>query len=201
MPSPIGHALAGLATAWGGGRLREPAWPLAAVCAALAAIPDADLLLPGAHRTFTHSFVAVAVVLIIAAAVTGKVTGKIDWRIVLLCGAAYGSHVLMDWLGADPNPPSGIQLLWPSAGWFIAPWTIFPGTERRHILSVASFLTNLKAVGVECAVMAPVAAGAWLTRTYRSRGRLSARDILPQPSGAAADTAGTSDRRARPGAR
>ena len=197
MPSPFGHALAGLATAWAGGRLHLRVWGLAVSCAILAAAPDLDLLLPGAHRTFTHSIVAAVIVTIIAIVVTGKVTGKVDVRTGLLCGAAYGSHLLMDLLGADPNPPSGIQLLWPARVWVISPWTMFPGTERRHMLTVESFETNVKAVLVECAVMIPIAAAAWLTRRYRNRARSSGPGSPRPPSAARVDTAGTSDRQAR----
>lgn len=193
MPSPFGHALAGLATAWAGGRPRTRVWGLAICCAILAALPDVDLLIPGAHRTFTHSIVAAVIVTIIAIVVTGRVTGKNDLRFALLCGAAYGSHLVMDVFGADPNPPSGIQLLWPARAWIISPWTIFPGTERRHLLTIHSFETNAKALIVECAVMMPIAGAAWLTRRYRSRVRSSARDSLPPPSAAEAGTAGTSD--------
>jgi len=191
MPSPFGHALAGAAVAW----VSEPTstrtlerrpstGALTAVCAVLAALPDADLLLPGAHRTFTHSIFAVIVVTIVAAGVTRWVTrkerhvgpvgqaGRVGraahvnaWRIALICGAAYGSHLLLDLLGDDPNLPSGIQLLWPSQRWFILPITIFPGTERRHIFSAASILINLKAFGVELIVMGPIAAAAaWYRR-------------------------------------
>src|SRR3954447_20371154 len=68
MPSPIGHALAGLAVAWGsdllprgtGGRPEGPSPDY--VCVMLAVLPDADLLLPVAHRTVTHSIGAVAAV-------------------------------------------------------------------------------------------------------------------------------------------
>jgi inner membrane protein len=193
MPSPIGHALAGVATAWSSeyfpaanaGDARASA-RLTFVCAALAALPDVDLLFPGTHRTVTHSISATIFVTIIAAAVTGWVTrskalnregdsegnsegnsegdsagtprrSRAVWRIALVCGIAYGSHLLLDWLGADPNPPSGIEALWPfSHQWFISPWTVFPGTERRHFFTLAAVATNLRALAVEVGVLGPV---------------------------------------------
>src|SRR5438552_3036993 len=90
MPSPIGHALGGVIVAWIAdlmpGRPDRGAGNPAAIsrlslaCAGLAALPDADLLLPIAHRTVTHSLgavVAVGLFMIIATAVTGKVTRRI----------------------------------------------------------------------------------------------------------------------------
>src|ERR1700720_1561223 len=71
MPSPIGHALSGVAVAWIAdlmpgrptGRSGYPAISrLSLACASLAALPDVDLLLPIAHRTVTHSLGAVVAV-------------------------------------------------------------------------------------------------------------------------------------------
>ncbi len=180
MPSPIGHALGGVIVAWSAERIpsgpaagRAPEHVSAALtlaCAALAAAPDLDLLLPGWHRTVTHSVGAVIIVTIISACVTGWVTGKINWRIAGICGVAYASHLLLDWLGADPSPPLGIQALWPfSHRWFIARWTIFPITERRNFFSWASFATNVKAAAVEVIVLGPVVLGLWRMRATKTR--------------------------------
>ena len=167
MPSPIGHALSGLAVVWGADLL--PSQPvssprLALTCAALAALPDIDLLLPIAHRTATHSLaavIAVGLLMIVAGAVTGRVTTKI----AVVCAAAYASHLLLDWMAVDLVPPRGLQLLWPfSDRWFISGWDVFRGTERRHLLTVATLRTNLAAVTQEIAILAPVALVAWLVR-------------------------------------
>jgi membrane-bound metal-dependent hydrolase YbcI (DUF457 family) len=177
MPSPIAHALGGVAVAWVAdllpGRTAGPDVPgalppavsrVALTCACLAALPDIDLLLPIAHRTITHSLTAVAVLgllMIIAAGVTGKVTVKI----VLTYMAAYASHLLLDWLQTDPTPPFGIQLLWPfSSAWFISGWSVFRATERRHFLEVATMKRNAVAMVQELAILAPVMAALWLVR-------------------------------------
>jgi membrane-bound metal-dependent hydrolase YbcI (DUF457 family) len=214
MPSPIGHALAGAAIAWGAERrtaaaigasagtsaprLQRADWTLTLVCAGLAAVPDADLLVSGLHRTVTHSVLAAGLVTILAAGVTGWVTGRIRWGVAAVCGAAYASHLLLDWLGADPNLPSGIQLLWPDRRWFIAPLTIFPGTERRHLFTLASIATNVKAAAVECAVLGPIAVvlgrerlRAVFRRRYRSRVPTSGQDGRLRPSAAEAGRDGT----------
>src|SRR5690349_1255335 len=119
MPSPLGHGLAGLAigfaaepatTAQASGRRLST---FAVMGAVIAALPDADLLYPGIHRGVTHSIGATALLMIVTAAVTGWVTGKIQWRWVLLVGAAHASHIVLDWLGTDRYPPPGLEALWP----------------------------------------------------------------------------------------
>jgi membrane-bound metal-dependent hydrolase YbcI (DUF457 family) len=130
----------------------------------LAALPDIDLLLPVVHRTVTHSVGAVAAVgllMIVAAAVTGEVTGKI----ALACVAAFASHLLLDWLGADATAPRGLQLLWPfSHEWFISGWDVFFGTEGHHFFRPATIRQNFVTVSREIAILAPVVAGVWLVR-------------------------------------
>ena len=174
MPSPIGHALGGVIVAWIAdlmpGRPDRGAGNPAAIsrlslaCAGLAALPDADLLLPIAHRTVTHSLgavVAVGLFMIIATAVTGKVTR----RIALTCVAAYASHLLLDWLQADPTPPYGLQLLWPiSSTWFLSGWNIFLATDRRHFLALATMKRNVVAVVQELVILGPLVAALWLIR-------------------------------------
>ena len=179
MPSPVGHALAGTAIAlvaervrfsiprqdlgggtpgpfrWGQASSRLPSYLF--LCVALAALPDLDLLYQPIHRSITHSLGSTIIVTIVATLVTGWVTGKRSLGVGLLCGIAWGSHTLLDWLGADPNPPRGIQALWPfSHRWFISGWDIFRGTERRRIFSTASMLYNARAIVREIVVLAPI---------------------------------------------
>jgi len=148
---------------------------LAVVCAALAAAPDLDLLLSGAHRMFTHSIVAVVAVTIVAAGVTGLVTGRIRWRVAAVCGAAYASHLLLDWLTSDASAPYGLQLFWPfSDRWDISPVSVFRGLERRRIFSAASMRQNVLAVGQEIVILVPVAFAAWSVRV-KALARLAAK--------------------------
>jgi membrane-bound metal-dependent hydrolase YbcI (DUF457 family) len=211
MPSPIGHALAGVAVAWsaeqlpGSAGLKRPFPPgVVFACVALAVLPDADLVYMPIHRTVTHSVGATILVTILAIAVTGKVTrlstlrraqgspdpgrgaippgrkttpaarADIVWGLVLMCAAAHASHLLLDWLGADPSWPFGIQALWPfSHRWFISGWNLFPATERRHLFSGASIATNLKAAAWEIAIMGPIVLALGLRRGG-GRSRLNA---------------------------
>ena len=186
MPSPIAHAFGGVAVAWMAdllpGRRSRPDAPgvlhaassrIALTCACLAALPDVDLLLPITHRTVTHSFAAVAAIgvsMIIAAGVTGKVTTKI----ALTYMAAYASHLLLDWLQADPTPPYGLQLLWPiSSTWFLSGWNVFRATDRRHFLELATMKRNIIAVVQEIVLLAPVVLALWLVRV-KAAARLAA---------------------------
>ncbi len=187
MPSPIGHALAGISVAWsaeqlpGSAGLKRP-FPLSVMllCIALAVLPDADLIYLPIHRTVTHSIGATILVTILAIAVTGKVTRHVAWGLVLLCAAAHASHLLLDWLGADPSLPFGIQALWPfSHRWFISGWNLFPSTERRHMFSAASIAVNLKAAAWEIAIMGPIVLALGLWRR-RGRGRVMRQ---PDPNG------------------
>ena len=165
MPTPIGHALAGLAVAWSVERPnaaqplgRALARPLTLVCIALAVLPDIDLLYPPMHRTATHSIGAAILVTIIAAGVTGWVTGRIAWRVALVCAAACASHMITDWLGADRNyAPYGIQMFWPfDKGWYISGWDVFLPVERRNPFSAATIRTNIAAAIREVVILGSV---------------------------------------------
>jgi membrane-bound metal-dependent hydrolase YbcI (DUF457 family) len=169
MPSPIGHALAGVAIAWAVQPPRpnpRSAWKLAAVCAGLAMLPDIDLVYLPIHRTATHSIPVGIVVTIIAVAVTGGVTRTVG----LACGLAWSSHVLLDWLGADANPPQGIQMFWPfSDEWYHSGLDLFPGTERRQPLSARGMTRNLRAAFQEMAIMGSIALAVWFARQRAGR--------------------------------
>ncbi|HEV8347592.1 MAG TPA: metal-dependent hydrolase [Vicinamibacterales bacterium] len=184
MPTPIGHALAGVAAAWAvdllPGRRRWRAAPSSAswyqqagngltlICAGLAIVPDVDLVLlpfnPQSHRTFTHSIGAVLFVAALAAATAAHVRRPIA-RVALMCAAAYATHPLLDWLGVDNFPPRGIQLLWPfSHAWFISDLELFPQTARRQIFTGPIIQLNLLAAAQEIAMVLPILVALWLVR-------------------------------------
>jgi hypothetical protein len=145
-------------------------------------MPDLDLVF-GVHRTFTHSIGAVILVALFAAAMAAN-AGRPVARITLMCGAAYGSHLLLDWMAMDRYPPFGIQALWPfSSGWYISGWDIFLQTERRHPASMAGIERNVEAIAREVAILLPIAIGIWLVRVKALAGlspELSGRDHPPQ---------------------
>lgn len=185
MPSPIGHALAGVAaglivagpprpgwhaTLFLGGRTRAevasntapqprtvdvgPRAVAALTFALVANVPDLDLL-AGIHSTYTHSVGAVAIVFLVALAVT-------RWRIRLSLGiaAAWGSHLLLDWLGSDTSAPIGIMALWPfSREHYQSQIYLFDAISRRHWLPEQFIWGNLKAAAREVLILGPLA---WL---------------------------------------
>jgi membrane-bound metal-dependent hydrolase YbcI (DUF457 family) len=169
MPSPIGHAVAGCAVVWGADLLdhRPSSARLTLTAAALAAAPDLDLVFSHFHRSATHSLTAVALVFIIAAAVTGQVSQlrEVRWRVACICAAAYATHLLLDWLAADQFPPFGIQALWPfSRRFFISGVDIFDQTERLHLLRPATLDQNARAIAKELILLAPIAAALFWIR-------------------------------------
>jgi inner membrane protein len=178
--SPIGHALAGVAVAWGADlfagdrrwRLapRSASWfaragdGLTLACAALAAAPDLDLPFGRFHRTATHSLVSVAIVAAGAFLVALRLRLPAR-RVAVMCAAAWGTHLLLDWLSADHSIPQGIQLLWPfDDRWFISGWDVFSGSERRRLFSAPTMKRNLLALAREIAILAPVVIALWSVR-------------------------------------
>jgi hypothetical protein len=161
MPSPVGHALGGIAAgAWAApGSRRAAAW-----LAALGAAADLDLLV-GAHRGPSHSLGAALLAGILVAAVTRSP------RWGAAAALAWGSHVLLDWLGQDNWPPLGIEALWPlSSAYFRAAHPIFPAVSREYWLGAEFLARNTRALVVELAILAPIAALAWrVTRSVRRR--------------------------------
>jgi inner membrane protein len=161
VPSPIGHALAGIATGWmvdpprrGD---RRAALRRAALFAAAATAPDLDLLV-GAHSGPTHGLGA-AVMLGALVWAWRRTTGRPHARLTALATAlAYASHILLDWLGTDSSPPVGIMALWPfSHEYYESRLHVFMAISRRYWLP--EFWTyNLRALVRELAVLIPVAA-------------------------------------------
>lgn len=202
MPSPLGHALAGAAIGWalGPGRRaspspslsRWPIWTTGAAFGVLAAVPDLDLLWPGAHRGPSHSVGAACLVGAAALAATR------DVRLALVAACAFGSHALLDWLGTDSSPPVGLMALWPfSRDYYESGLHVFAAISRRYWLP-GFWRQNIQAVAWEMAVLLPIALAAlrraWLS-SGRTPGRSSARGAPRPPSGEAGDTGGISDRR------
>jgi membrane-bound metal-dependent hydrolase YbcI (DUF457 family) len=174
MPSPVGHALAGLAVgvlAAGPRNLVRALDPPAArrpidtallamlPMAVLAVVPDVDLLF-GVHSIYTHSLGAAIIVLLIARVVTGA------WRWAIAACLAYASHILLDWLGHDTTPPRGIMALWPiTRAYFESDLHLFLPISRRYW--IPGFLAhNLTAVAREVLCVGPLAFFAYWRLTH-----------------------------------
>ncbi|HEX7126188.1 MAG TPA: metal-dependent hydrolase [Thermodesulfobacteriota bacterium] len=184
MPSPLGHALAGLALAVAlapGARVASAA--VLAVAASLS--PDLDFV-PGLlvgdpgryhHHGASHSVGAAAAAALLGGALAaspyGRATGLASvgaGRAALLCGLAVLAHVVLDALAVDTSRPYGVALLWPFDGaYLISPWTPFADIQREESDASAFFRTlasshNLRAVVVEAALIGPLVLLAVLAR-------------------------------------
>jgi len=165
VPSPVGHALAGLAV--GSLATRDGRWRLPLICAAAAALPDIDLVLPIAHRGPTHSIVAgllTAATVFVALAATRRSPNPA--RIAAATGAAVLTHVLLDWLSADRATPRGLMAFWPwDDAYYISDLDVFSVIERRYwredFISV-----NATALARELVILVPIA---WLARRKQAK--------------------------------
>lgn len=159
MPSPIGHALGGIALGWLiAPRLARGPAATALAYAAIAVAPDLDLLV-GTHSTYTHSVGAVGIVFLAAWAVSRRP------RVAAAVAAAWASHLLLDWLGSDTRAPVGIMALWPfNREHYQSSLYVFDAISRRYWLVEQFVWGNLKAALKEVLILGPVAAiSYWMT--------------------------------------
>jgi inner membrane protein len=174
MPSPLGHAIGGVASAWvviGAPSLttqRDRAIREAALFGALAMLPDVDLLV-GGHRGPTHSVGAAVLVGLIAAVVCwwvprhresahGASAGRAA-RFGAACMLAYGSHIPLDWLSHDNTAPIGIMALWPfSHEYYASQVQVFLAISRRYYHGWRFVMQNTLAVLRELVILLPAMA-------------------------------------------
>ena len=166
MPSPIGHALGGLAAGWlAAGRNTSPrrlSVADAVVFAAAGMAADLDLLF-AIHRGPTHAIGAAVVVGSVILAATRR------RRFAAAVAAAYASHTLLDWLGTDTTSPMGIMALWPfSREYFVSGWHLFPAISRRYWLT-EFWVMSVRAVAWEVLLLGPFAALAAYVRSRNSQ--------------------------------
>jgi tetratricopeptide (TPR) repeat protein len=174
MPSPIGHALGGIAAGWliqppeetsrRGGRTATLAFAILGVAA------DLDLIV-GTHRGPTHSLGAAVMIGLMAWAILRRRTDRAG-RLAGACAAAYGSHILLDWLGSDTSPPIGLPALWPfSLAYYEAPWHVFLAVSRRVHQPELFWLPNARALARELLILLPVVTLVGYVRPKRPRFR------------------------------
>jgi inner membrane protein len=162
VPSPVGHALGGIAAGWSLVPRRDRAG--IAILAAVAIAPDLDLLVRN-HRGISHSLGMALAAGLVAAAVTRRP------RWALAVTAAWASHVLLDWMSNDTRPPIGVMALWPlTRHYYKAGIEIFPAVSRRYWLA-EFWVYNLRALAVETLVLGPIALAVvwWQTRSNAHR--------------------------------
>jgi membrane-bound metal-dependent hydrolase YbcI (DUF457 family) len=173
MPSPIGHAIAGLtvhvATARDEAEILSPRRIL--VISAAALLPDVDFLFRlvdgrNHHQQETHS-IGFAALAALAAALAFRLGG---WARPFRSGGAVGlawlSHVLLDWLNNDTNPPIGLMALWPlTRDYYKFAWPVFLDVGRT--LSWETVRNNALAAAWEAVVLLPLFSLAWRLRWQR----------------------------------
>jgi inner membrane protein len=168
MPSPIGHALAGVIAGSLVSLPRDNTMRRIAAYAAAGMAADLDLF-AGAHSGPSHGIGAALIVGAVTWAVLRRVHTRRSGNAACAIAMAYGSHTLLDWLGTDSSPPIGIMALWPfSHQYFESPWHVFMAISRRYWLP--EFWTfNLLALGRELLILIPLALTVILLRRNRSR--------------------------------
>ena len=170
MPSPVGHALAGLTVHVLTARDRAERTSLgrAALLVVAAAAPDLDLLFRfvdgrNHHQAETHSVGAAALAALLVWAVARLWRRPRAAALGLAAGMAWLSHVLLDYLGADTHPPIGILALWPfESGYHHCPWPFFLDIGRT--LEWATLRHDALAVGWEILVLGPLLLASWRLR-------------------------------------
>ncbi len=134
-------------------------------CAVAAAcVPDLDLVLRFVvgghhHRGPSHSLGAALCAGVVAAALARLSGWPRAGRLGLVVATAWASHLVLDLLGSDTNPPLGILALWPfDSGWYKAPVVLFLDIGRT--LDLSTVRQNLIAAAWEIALLLPIVSGA-----------------------------------------
>ena len=170
MPTPMGHAIGGLAAAFFVNALASRprlSISLLGACAAVAVSPDIDILF-GSHRTYTHSIGAVAAATAVAWLVLRTTTLPASASAVAL-SAAYLSHLFLDWLGTDTSRPPGLMALWPlSSSFYMSGVDLFGEVSRRYWLPAEFVLGNMRALAWELVVLTPLLVAAWARWSKRT---------------------------------
>ena len=184
MPTPIAHALGGIAAgclsvAGSALALRKPAARrefegavdrigrrrAVAGLACVGILPDLDFLL-GMHRGASHSLGAA----LLAAIIAGAVAPAVRVAVATAVASAFTSHMLLDWLGTDPSPPRGIMAWWPWTDEFYLSDTPLFMRVCREYWSPECWRHNALAVLRELVILVPLTLAAVLGARRALRG-------------------------------
>jgi len=156
MPSPVGHAIAGVVAGWLVAPPERHDSSRIILFAAAGMAADLDLLV-GAHSGPSHGLGAAVIAGVVLWVSLRSYGMRGSARLAIATGLAYATHTLLDWLGTDSSPPIGIMALWPfSRNHYESPWHIFMAISRRYWLP--EFWTyNLRALGRELLILVPLA--------------------------------------------
>jgi hypothetical protein len=179
MPSPIGHILAGGAVYLGATRQEDQSKAILGFVLLGSILPDFDFL-PGLlvgnpglyHHGISHSIGFASLYGVLVFGTFYWVHRGIAKRAAVLAILAYGSHLVLDALGASEGA-RGIPILWPlSSERFGFDSRFFGhfhhGGLNQGIWSVLRW-DNLPAVARELAILGPPVLLLWLRREWRAK--------------------------------
>lgn len=180
MPTPVGHALGGVAVylAARNKASLQGGLAFASACLATSLLPDLDFAIgPFAGRSYHHYFshsLGFAALFAVAAYLLARAAARAQpLRDAAILLAVYLSHIFLDLLAKDTSPPFGVQLFWPFSDTFIiSPLLIFDDIWRGTLTKLFG-PHNWWSVAREVAVLGPVClAVRWRRRQQRlgSRG-------------------------------
>jgi inner membrane protein len=172
MPSPLAHGLAGLTVHVLASRdsreLRDP-WRIGVTVGA-ALIPDADLLFKLVDGKNHHNDELHSLGFALLAAVCGAFIFRLlAWRrpiaLAVCVAIGWGSHLLLDYLNVDTNPPIGLMALWPfSDAYYKSSIPIFLDIGRKLDWNTARH--DAVAGAWELVVLVPLLFASW---RYKAR--------------------------------
>jgi inner membrane protein len=167
MPSPLAHGLAGLTVhllaSRDGRELGDP-WRIGVTVGA-ALIPDLDLafkLVDGKnhHNDQLHSLGFALLAAVAGAAVFRLLAWRRPVALALAAGLAWTSHVLLDYLNVDTNPPIGLMALWPfSDAYYKSSVPVFLDIGRT--LTWSTVRHDAVAGAWELVVLVPILLACW----------------------------------------
>lgn len=138
---------------------------LLATALVLAHLPDVDLVpitvygfsaVKMFHQAYTHNMAFCLISSLIASLLASVIRKKPFMHYFPFFSLLVFSHILLDAMGHDTNPPIGVQLLWPlSSSYFLFPVHLFIGVAKSTARELFS-LWNLMAVLVELIVFLPI---------------------------------------------
>ncbi len=173
MPSPLAHGIVGLTVHVLAARdreeLRDPKRLGVIVGASL--LPDLDLtfrLFDGRnhHNGELHSIGFALIAAVVGAAVFRLLRLRRPLALAFTVGLAWCSHLLLDYLNVDTNPPIGLLALWPFAhSYYKSPVAIFMDIGRT--LDWTTVGHDAVAGAWECAVLVPLLLASWFYRRRR----------------------------------
>lgn len=166
MPTPIGHILfsTGVFIAYSRRVPTRADLPVVAGFAVLSLLPDIDfapMIVQGFkavslyHQAYTHNlgFCLASAVIITMGGMA--IRGAVFLGYFPLIFSLIFSHVLIDAMGLDTNPPFGVQLLWPFYdGHILFPISLFIGAAKGSFSEMFSWWNGL-AILIELAVFLP----------------------------------------------